>query len=398
MDRVAALILAGGRGGDFGALSEHRTKAAFPIAGYYRIIDFVLSNLCHSGVRQAGIIIQYMPASLMEHIGSGRPWQFDMADRSLRFMTPFVGVDEIRWFHSTGDAVSKNVNLLNLESAEEVMVLSGEHVYTMDYRALLDHHRSRGADVTFACVEIPPEQHHPRFGNVVVGEDGRVEAFVEKPERPASNLVSMGIYVFKRDVLMKLLAEMESRGNRDFNLAGDLLSPCVRRLNAQSFIFRQPWYYLPDLREYYDFHMKLAAGQIDILNSSWNIITNFQDRNLSSRVPAFFAPEALVEGSVISPGCRIMGEVRGSVLSPGVQVAKGATVNRSMIFHDVKIASGVRVENAIIDKDVVIEEGAQVGVIPPGEAPGILMVPKGTHIGRGEVVPVGAQLASTLLI
>lgn len=392
MDRVAALVLAGGRGGDFGALSEHRTKAAFPIAGYYRIIDFVLSNLCHSGVRQAGIIIQYMPASLMEHIGSGRPWQFDMADRSLRFMTPFVGVNEIRWFHSTGDAISKNVNLLSLENADDVMVLSGEHVYTMDYRALLEHHRMTGADVTLAAVEIPQDQQHPRFGNVVVGEHGRVEAFIEKPERPVSPLVSMGIYVFRRDVLLDLLAEKEASGNRDFNLAGDLISPCVRRINAQSYIFRQPWYYLANLRDYYDFHMRMAAGEIDFLNSSWSVITNFQDRGLSSRVPAFYAPESVIESSVISPGCRIMGEVSQSVLSPGVQVGAGAQVRRSVVFHDVKIGKGCRIENAVVDKDVVIEDGAQIGVASNGKTPPeIVIVSKGSRIKSGELVGANAE-------
>ena len=144
MDRVAALVLAGGKCTDFGALAEHRTKAAFPIGGHYRIIDFALSNLSHAGIRQVGIVIQYMPASLMEHIGSGRPWEFDQADRTLRFMTPFVGVDEIRWFRGTGDAIAKNINLIHSPALDEVLILSGEHVYRMDYRKLIHHHRSTG--------------------------------------------------------------------------------------------------------------------------------------------------------------------------------------------------------------------------------------------------------------
>lgn len=399
MDRVAALVLAGGRSGDFGALSEHRTKAAFPIAGYYRIIDFALSNLCYAGIRQAGIIIQYMPASLMEHIGSGRAWQFDMADRSLRFMTPFVGVDEIRWFHGTGDAISKNMNLLNLDEVDDILILSGEHVYTMDYRRFVEHHRQSGADVTFSVVEIPPERQNPRFGNVVVRDGGRVEAFIEKPERPASSLVSMGIYCFKRDVLMDLMSEMAAQGQRDFSLAGDLLAPGIGRLNAQAWIFRDPWHYLANLQEYYDFHMQLAAGKLDFLNPNWNVITNFMDRALSSRVPTFFAPECEVDSSVISSGCRIHGTVTGSVLSPGVMVGRGAVVRNSVIFHDVKIGEGCHLENVIVDKDVVFGDGARVSgaASPDGSASGIQVIGKGCRIGRGEVLAPSFNDASMMI-
>src|SRR5205823_4446152 len=155
-------------------LSEHRPKAALPVGGYYRIIDFALSNLSHSGIRQVGIVIQFLPASLMEHVGSGRPWDFDMADRTLRFMIPFVGVRETRWFHGTGDAIAKNVHQLDLAHARDVMIVSADHVYRMHYQPLVEQHRETDADVTAACIEIPHEQQHPRFGNLMLDGAGRI--------------------------------------------------------------------------------------------------------------------------------------------------------------------------------------------------------------------------------
>lgn len=404
MDRVAALVLAGGRGGDFGTLTEHRTKAALPVAGYYRIIDFVLSNLCHSGIRQAGVVIQYMPASLMEHIGSGRPWEFDMADRSLKMMTPFVGVDEIRWFQGTADAIAKNINLLDLSGVDDVLVLSGEHVYRMDYRKLIAHHRATLADVTFAAVEIPIEQQHPRFGNILTRGGGRIEAFIEKPERPISPNVSMGVYCFRREVLLDMLSHYERSGaGGDFSLAGNILQPHIERINAQCWMHYAPWHYLANLREYFDFHLQLADGRIQLFESDWDVITNFSDRNLNSRVPACFSPGAEVVNSVVSSGSVIDGQVIGSVLSPGVRVAKGATVRNCLVFHDAVIGEGAVVENAILDKDVVIEAGAQVGV--PVDAPAerpelgpITVLAKGQRVARGEVIPAAYPAESPVMI
>ncbi|MCL5269313.1 MAG: sugar phosphate nucleotidyltransferase [bacterium] len=385
MDRVAALILAGGRGGDFGPLSEHRTKAAFPVAGHYRVIDFVLSNLSHSGIRQLDIIIQYLPASLMDHVSSGRPWDFDMADRHLRFMTPFVGIRETRWFHGTADAIAKNVNLIKQPGIEEVLILSGEHVYRMDYRQLLSHHRDRNADITFACVEIPPEAQHPRFGNVLAGEDGRIAAFIEKPLRPQGPLVSAGIYCFKRDVLLDLLATTAPDDpNEEFSLAKHVLEPFVDRLNAQSWLFRQPWYYLADLREYFHFHMDIAEGRCQLFDESWDVMTSFSDRNLGFRSPAFFHPEARVTNSLVSPGCRVGGAVNNSVLSPGVEVGRGSMVDHCVIFHDVKISEGAQLHYAVVDKDAVIEPGGRVGQAADSSGNHdhpIAVVPKGHRVG-----------------
>jgi glucose-1-phosphate adenylyltransferase len=332
----------------------------------------------------------------MEHIGSGRPWEFDQADRTLRFMTPFVGVDEIRWFRGTGDAIAKNINLLHSPALDEVLILSGEHVYRMDYRKLIHHHRSTGADLTMACVVIPPEQQHPRFGNVVAKGGGRVEAFIEKPECPVSSLVSMGIYCFKREVLMDLLKPFTPT-RREFSLAGDVLQPNIGKLNVQAYISYNPWYYLANLREYFDFHMQLASGEIELFNDSWNIITNFADRNLGSRMPAFFAPECEALRSIISSGCKIYGTVRNSVLSPGVVVERGAVVSDAVIFHDTRIGAGCRVEGAVIDKDVVLEAGAKIGgdanatARQAGERP-IAVLAKGARLPSGERIAAGAGI------
>lgn len=362
MDRVAALVLAGGGGRGFGALSHHRTKAAFPVAGSYRIIDFVLSNLGRAGIRQVGVVIQYMPASLMEHIGSGRTWEFGMGDRQLRVMTPFVGVDEVRWFHGTADAIDKNINLMPRD-AEDVMVVSGEHVYVMDYERLLRHHRQTNADVTMAAIRIPPEHQHPRFGNLLVRQDGSVEAFFEKPNQPQSSIVSMGVFVFKRKVLFEMLAQGRKHvgPTADFNLAADVLQPFCCGRNVQCYMHEAPWYYLGSLRNYFDFHMNLAQGRMTLFDDAWGVITNYADRRLSWRTPAFYSSNACVRSSIIASGCQIEGSVEGSVLFPGVHVSEGAVVRNSIIFHDAFIGRNCVLENVIIDKDVQLTSERYVG-------------------------------------
>lgn len=391
MNEVTAVILAGGRGVDFGALSEQRTKAAFPVAGYYRIVDFALSNLSHSGIRSVGIIIQYLPAALMDHIGSGRAWDFDMADRTLRFMTPFVGYHETRWFHGTGDALAKNLNLLNLSKSRDVMVLSGEHVYSADYRPLIAAHRRNDADLTMAYVEMPPERQHPRFGNLVLDEAGRVTQFVEKPAEPVCARVFTGIYVFRREVLVDLLTRAAGEGG-EFTLAGDILQPSVERLRTFAWKLPVPWHYLGDLREYHDFHMALAREPEMLFTDDWNVMTNFSDRMLGSRPSAFMASCSTVESSVISPGCHIEGAVINSVLSPGVHVARGASVEHSVVFHDAVIGPGAHVSHTIVDKDARLEEGCRIGAHEGDEPRPLTVIPKGFQVAAGRRVTAGERL------
>lgn len=400
MKHVAALLLAGGRGTGFGSLSDVRTKAAFPVAGNYRIVDFALSNFSHAGIRQVGIVIQYMPAPLIEHIGSGRPWDFDMADRSLRFMTPFVGVHETRWFHGTADAIAQNLNLLNLEHVDNVLILSADHVYLMDYRKIISHHQMTGADVTMAYTSIPPERQHPRFGNLVIDENGRVSNFVEKPPRPVSSCVSMGIFCFKLDVLRHLLSiSRPARSEEDFSLAGHVIQQHVGQIHAQPWRFDGPWFYLADLYEYHRFHMQLARGEVDLFGEDWNVMTNFSDRNLGWRPPSFCARGSRVSDSIVSPGCRVEGEVVSSVLSPGVSVAPGAVVRNCVIMHDVVIERGVHVENSIIDKDARLEEGCEVGIFSEdgADAAQLTVVPRGYRVRPGQRLAPGADFESLFM-
>ncbi|OPZ07303.1 MAG: Glucose-1-phosphate adenylyltransferase [candidate division BRC1 bacterium ADurb.BinA292] len=398
MQRVASIVLAGGRGPDFGPLSERRTKAAFPIAGTYRIIDFVLSNLCLSGIRQVGIITQYLPAPLMSHIGSGRSWDFDMADRSLKFMTPFLGYSETRWFNGSADAIAKNINLFDLNEIDHLLILSGEHVYQMDYRELLEFHVRQQADVTLACVDLPPSRQNPRFGHLVVNGEGRVVSFVEKPERSVGSLVSMGVFCFRRDVLLHLLEAGRPDEGEEFTLAGDVLQPFVKHLRAVAWTFRRPWHYLGNLQEYHEFHMRLARGEIELFERDWEVMTNFSDRTLSSRSPAFFAAGSRARDSIISPGAVIEGVVESSVLSPGVFVGRGAVVRDSIILHDVRIEEGARLERVIADKDATFAGGARVGVpdVGAGGHP-LTIIPKGHRVEPGETIPAGTRFDEVLL-
>jgi glucose-1-phosphate adenylyltransferase len=349
-----------------------------------------------------------MPAALLEHIGSGRPWEFDMADRSLRFMTPFVGVNETRWFHGTGDAIAQNLNLLDLSDVDTVLVLSAEHVYSMDYREVVDANRRSGADVTLAYVDIDPELQNPRFGNMVLDADGRVGQFIEKPPTPISPHVSIGIFCFKLKALMDLLTISKPIDpEEDFSLAGHVMQAHVGNVHAQSWRFEGDWHYLADLREYYDFHMRLAQGRIRLFDEKWNLMTNFSDRRLSWRPPLYCSSDAVVRNAIVSPGCHVEGEVVSAVLSPGARVGKGAIVRNSVLLHDVTVEEGCRVENAVIDKDAHLGKGSQVGIFdetglastsasPLDQFP-LTVVPKNYCLRAGQHLRSGTDLESLVV-
>ncbi len=253
----------------------------------------------------------------------------------------------------------------------------------MDYGGCWTTHRQTDADLTVACTRIPLEQQHPRFGNVLIDDAGRIKEFLEKPERPVSPIVSTGIYCFRRTALLKLLEVCRSRPG--FSLTGDLIQPWVGRIKAQAWLFNRPWFYLGNLREYFDFHMALAQGAIRLFDSAWNIMTNHSDRNYGSRAPAYFSDDCDVVDSVVSAGCHIEGRVVNSVLSPGVTVGKGSTVSHCVIFHDGAIGENCRVGYAVIDKDAGIGDGASVGHCEPNTP--LTVLPKGFQLAPAKRSP-----------
>ncbi|MGH2382121.1 MAG: glucose-1-phosphate adenylyltransferase family protein [Candidatus Limnocylindria bacterium] len=394
---VLTLILAGGEGERLSILSQVRAKPGVPFGGKYRIIDFALSNTVNSGYTDVGILTQYAPRSLIDHIGVGRPWDLDRSRGGVALLQPFIGRGRARdWYRGTADAVLQNLDFIADRSPELVLVLAGDHVYKMDYRPFIEMHRSAQADVTCAVRTVPIEEAH-RFGILDVAGDGRVTAFIEKPPDPPSNLVSMGVYVFSWPLLRDLL------NSERVDFGRDILPGMVkdgRRVYAYE--FGGYWQDVGTVESYWATSLDLLRDDpgIELNDLGWLIYTRSEERP-----PARIGPRASVSRSMISHGCVIDGTVEHSVLSPGVRVAAGAIVRDSIVMFDAVIERDALLDRAILDKECRIGVGARVGVgddlRPNRDEPerlyaGITLVgkkarvPRGVEIGRNCRIDPGA--------
>jgi len=411
MPKAVAMILAGGHVDSFGILTRYRPKAALPFAGFYRLIDFALSNLSHSQITHAGLIIQYQPASLIEHVGVGEYWDLHGVGRLLKILPPYVGPRSTEWFTGTADALYQNLNFIEDMNAEDVLILSGEHIYNMDYRPLIEFHRESGADVTLVAKDMPPDQCSRRFGYIRLGEKREIVEYYEKPDTPPTQTVSMGVYVFRRQALIEWLEHNASYG-RGRNLAIDVIPFMVGSSRVMAYPFDGDWEYLGDTEAYFRAHQRLLDTSKPVCLVEWEVMTNMKDRGLSSRVSARVGAAAEVERSMLSPGVRIEGTVRGSVLSPGVVVERGAVVEDCILMHDILVRQGARLRGVVADKDVVFGENSRVGAVAAGGAsrrrpsngragalaagvlPGPLTVlGKGAQVEAGSVIPAGKEIS-----
>jgi glucose-1-phosphate adenylyltransferase len=394
---VLTLILAGGEGERLSILSQVRAKPGVPFGGKYRIIDFALSNAVNSGLTDVGILTQYAPRSLIDHIGVGRPWDLDRSRGGVALLQPFIGRGRARdWYRGTADAVLQNLDFIEDRSPELVLVLAGDHVYKMDYRPFLEMHRSTDAEVTCAVRTVPIEDAH-RFGILDVAGDGRVTAFIEKPPNPPSNLVSMGVYVFSWPLLRDLLS------GEQVDFGRDILPGMVRDgRRVYAYEFGGYWQDVGTVESYWATSLDLLRDDpgIELNDLGWLIYTRSEERP-----PARLGPEASVSRSMISHGCVIDGTVEHSVLSPGVRVAAGAVVRDSIVMFDAVIEADAVLDRAILDKECRIGAGARVGfgddLRPNRDEPerlyaGITIigkkarVPRGVEIGRNCRIDPGA--------
>ena len=381
---VLTLILAGGEGERLSILSQVRAKPGVPFGGKYRIIDFALSNAVNSGLTDVGILTQYAPRSLIDHIGVGRPWDLDRSRGGAALLQPFIGRGRARdWYRGTADAVLQNLDFIDDRSPELVLVLAGDHIYKMDYRPFIEMHRESGAEVTCAVRTVPIEEAH-RFGILDVAADGRVTAFIEKPANPPSNLVSMGVYVFSWPAMRDLL----SPDRVDFGR--DVLPWMVdqgRRVYAYE--FAGYWQDVGTVEAYWQTSLDLLIDDpgIELNDLGWLIYTKSEERP-----PARIGPAASVSRSMISHGCVIDGTVEHSVLSPGVRVAEGAVVRDSIVMFDAVIEAGATLDRAIVDKEARIGARATIGIgddlRPNRDEPerlyaGITLVGKRAHVPTG---------------
>ena len=386
---VLTLILAGGEGERLSILSQVRAKPGVPFGGKYRIIDFALSNAVNSGLNDVGILTQYAPRSLIDHIGVGRPWDLDRSHGGVALLQPFIGRGRARdWYRGTADAVLQNLDFIEDRAPELVLVLAGDHVYKMDYRPFIAMHREKKAAVTCAVRRVPIEEAH-RFGILDVGREGRVTDFVEKPPDPPSNLVSMGVYVFSWPQLRDLLSPERVDFGRDV-----LPWMVENRKRVFAYEYGGYWQDVGTVESYWQTNLDLLSDHpgIELNDLGWLIYTKSEERP-----PARIGPGARVTRSMISHGCVVDGTVEHSILSPGVRVAAGAVVRDSIVMFDAVIERGAQLDRAIVDKEASIGSGAHIGVgeelRPNRDEPerlvaGITLVgkrarvPRGTEIGR----------------
>jgi glucose-1-phosphate adenylyltransferase len=402
MRRVVAMILAGGQGERLNVLSRERAKPAVPFAGKYRIIDFTLSNCVNSGIYDVAVLTQYRPHSLNDHIGIGRPWDLDRTHRGVRLLQPFLGRRDSDWYRGTADAVHQNLQFVSGRPDEMILILSGDHIYRMDYRGMLEFHEANAADATVAVFEVPLSTAS-RFGTLVVDENQRITSFDEKPRNPRSNLVSMGVYVFDHAILEERLAEDAATTQSHHDFGQDIIPSMVGRDRVYAFRFSGYWRDVGTVESYWDANMALVEDppEFDLYDPEWVIHTRSEERP-----PARVLAQARVGRSLISHGCTIYGTVQRSVLSPGVTVGDGALVRDSILMTDTVIEPDAVIERSIIDKEVVVGRGAVVGYGDANVAnrlearlnAGITIVgkraqiPAGIHIGRNCIIDAGVDL------
>ncbi|MBI5289313.1 MAG: glucose-1-phosphate adenylyltransferase [Chloroflexi bacterium] len=374
MKRVVALILAGGQGDRLSVLSEERAKPAVIFGGRYRIIDFALSNCVNSGITRVGVLTQYRPRSLNDHIGIGRPWDLDRQGGGVTLLQPYLGRDSSDWYRGTADAVTQNIYFLEETKVEHILVLAGDHVYKMDYDDLIAYHQANEADVTVPLYEVPMQEAH-RYGVLSTAEDGRIVEFEEKPDHPKSNLISMGIYCFSRQALIDALVDDSKDVDSSHDFGRDVIPRMVQQAGARVFGWKFDGYWrdVGTIESYYDGNMDLLEDlpKLNMYDPETRVRTG-----VTGYPPAKVGWRAYLQRSLLDLGCIVNGHVEHSVLSPGVFVEEGAVVRDSIIFNDCRIEAGAIVERAIIDKEVSVGKNAYVGYgddfAPNGERPDIV--------------------------
>ena len=384
--KTRAVILAGGEGSRLSVLTAKRTKPAVPFAGKYRMIDFPLSNCVNSGIFDVMILAQYRPQSLIEHVGSGAPWDLNRDfTGGVKILTPYKARNDSDWYAGTADAVQQNFTFLKHGAPDFVLVLSGDHIYTMDYDPLISFHIDQEADLTMGVIKVPIEEAS-RFGILATDNKYRVTSFVEKPANPPSNLANMGVYLFNRELLDRILWEdhMDENSSHDF---GKNVIPKLLQSNARVFAYPYTGYWMDvgTIESYWQSHLDLLSPSpsLKLYDRSWVIYTRTEERP-PARLPA----KANIFASMICNGSFIEenAHVESSVLSPGVIVRPGAVVRESVILTDTIIESGAVVERAVIDKRTVIGRNARVGWGVADQNIKIAVVGKGSIVPEGYVV------------
>ena len=381
------MLLAGGQGSRLGILTKNMAKPAVPYGGKYRIIDFPLSNCVNSGIYTVGVLTQYQPLELNDYIGNGQPWDLDRENGGVHILSPYQKIEGTEWYKNTANAIYQNINFIDRYSPEYVLILSGDHIYKMDYSKMLSYHKEKNADCTIASLEVPWEEAS-RFGLMFVNDDGSISEFEEKPKHPKSNKASMGVYVFTWSKLRRYLLEDEANPSSGNDFGHDLI-PAMHEAGERLFAypFEGYWKDVGTIDSLWEANLDLLNPKVDLdLNdNSWKIYSR-----TPSSPPHYVAPTATVQNSMIAEGCEIAGAVDFSVIFANVTVEEGATVKDSIIMPGTVIKSGATVQYAIVAENAVIEKNAVVGERPEAmknlEEWGVAVIGNGVTVSEGAVI------------
>ena len=381
------MLLAGGQGSRLGILTKNMAKPAVPYGGKYRIIDFPLSNCVNSGIYTVGVLTQYQPLELNDYIGNGQPWDLDRENGGVHILSPYQKIEGTEWYKNTANAIYQNINFIDRYSPEYVLILSGDHIYKMDYSKMLSYHKEKNADCTIASLEVPWEEAS-RFGLMFVNDDGSISEFEEKPKHPKSNKASMGVYIFTWSKLRRYLLEDEANPSSGNDFGHDLI-PAMHEAGERLFAypFEGYWKEVGTIDSLWESNLDLLNPKVDLdLNdNSWKIYSR-----TTSSPPHYVAPTATVQNSMIAEGCEIAGDVDFSVIFANVTVEEGATVKDSIIMPGTVIKSGATVQYAIVAENAVIEKNAVVGERPEAmknlEEWGVAVIGNGVTVSEGAVI------------
>ena len=361
--KMLAMLLAGGQGSRLYDLTTSIAKPAVSFGGKYRIIDFGLSNCVNSGIDTVGILVQYKPLVLNRYVGTGESWDMAVADGGVHILPPYAGETGGEWYEGTADAIYHNIDFIDMYKPENVLILSGDHIYKMDYNLMLQEHENNGADLTVSVIEVPWEDAS-RFGIMTADDEGNIVKFTEKPKEPDSNLASMGIYIFKWDTMRKALLEDHENSESSHDFGKDLI-PKLLNEGKKLIVYRFSGYWrdVGTVQSYYD-------AQMDLMDDIENINVFTGDNKVFSNSnmypPQYIGREANIHNSLICNGCTVYGSVNHSILGSGAVVSAGSVVEDSVVLPNAWIGRNCRISKAIINEGVVVEDNSVIGD-PDGE-------------------------------
>ncbi len=391
------MLLAGGQGSRLGVLTQNIAKPAVPYGGKYRIIDFPLSNCVNSGIDTVGILTQYQPLALNDYIGSGKPWDLDRANGGVHILPPYQKSKGGDWYKGTANAIYQNIPFIERYNPDYVLVLSGDHIYKMDYAKMIDHHRRSQSDCTIAVFEVPLSEAS-RFGIMNTREDGTIYEFEEKPKKPKSNLASMGIYVFTWTKLRQYLCEDAEKSNSSSDFGKDVIPAMLAAGEKMSvYRFSDYWKDVGTIDSLWEANLDLLNPNVklDLSDPAWRIYSRSE-----GMPPQYVDRRAVIENSLVTDGCEIYGEVDFSVLFENVTIEPGAQVKYSLVMPGAKISKDATVQYAIIAENVVVGPGAVVGESPEEcedlEGWGIAVVGEGLTVGENAKVSAKAMVRESV--